>query len=400
MKTVLLLCLGWALWPLAASAQHHGHDAPPCRETGLHCATTATPTFAADGTIWLVWAAGGRVMAGHSPDFGRNFDRIVPVNQEPERIDTGPDARPKIVIDRSGRVIVAYAVFQDDRYNGRVLVSQLVDGSAAFSRAHPITGDATSQRFETLALDPDGNLFATWIDKRNATAAKAAGKPYAGAALAYSWSSDAGESFTPARIARDTVCECCRLGVAFIGGHRPVILFRNIFEPSTRDHAVLVFADAETPGPLHRVSLDDWQIEACPHHGPSLAVGQSGVVHAAWFTAGKARQGLFYARSSDGGEHFTMPAPIGDAARRPARPYLLASGHTVRLVWKEFDGEVTTVKQMTSVDDGASWSASVELAATGDASDHPLLIGNGVRSFLSWMTRAEGYRLLPLDDLR
>ena len=111
-------------------------------------------------------------------------------------------------------------------------------------------------------------------------------------------------------------------------------------------------------------------------------------------------QGLFYARSLDGGEHFTAPTPIGDPARRPARPYLLTSGHTVRLVWKEFDGEVTAIKQMTSTDDGASWSAPVELATTADASDHPLLVSSGTHSFLSWMTRAEGYRLLPLDDVQ
>ena len=95
-------------------------------------------------------------MAGHSQDLGRSFDQVVAVNQEAERIDSGPDARPKIVIDPGGRIIVAYAVFQDDRYNGRVMFSRSVDGGASFSRPRPITDDATSQRFETLALDPGG----------------------------------------------------------------------------------------------------------------------------------------------------------------------------------------------------------------------------------------------------
>jgi hypothetical protein len=400
MKKLCYFCAILALWSLTAAAQHQGHDPAPCQDTGLHCATAATPAFAADGTIWLVWAAGGRVMVGHSPDLGHSFDRTVAVNQAAERIDSGPDARPKIVIDPGGRVIVAYAVFQDDRYNGRVMVSRSIDGGATFSRPQPITDDATSQRFETLALDSEGKLFAAWIDKRNVPAAKAAGKPYAGAALAYSWSSDGGESFPPARIALDNICECCRLGVAFAGIGRPVILFRNIFQHNTRDHAVLVFTDAETPGRPYRVSIDDWQIEACPHQGPSLAIGETDIIHAAWFTAGKARQGLFYARSTDGGEHFTAPLPIGELGRRPARPYLLASGHTVRLVWKEFDGEVTTVKEITSADDGKAWSPPAELATTADASDHPLLVSDGGHAFLSWMTRAEGYRLFPLDDVR
>jgi hypothetical protein len=28
--------------------------------------------------------------------------------------------------------------------------------------------------------------------------------------------------------------------------------------------------------------------------------------------------------------------------------------------------------------------------------DHPLLVSDGKRAFLSWLTAAEGYRLLPL----
>src|SRR5215472_7789091 len=130
MKIVLGLCLSLAVWPLAASAQHQGHGPAPCQETALRCAATATPAFAADGSMWLVWAAGGRVMAGHSHDLGRSFDRITAVNRELERIDTGPDARPKVVVDRDGNVVVAYAVFKDDRYNGRVMVSRSIDSGA------------------------------------------------------------------------------------------------------------------------------------------------------------------------------------------------------------------------------------------------------------------------------
>jgi hypothetical protein len=76
----------------------------------------------------------------------------------------------------------------------------------------------------------------------------------------------------------------------------------------------------------------------------------------------------------------------------------LASGDTVSLVWKEFDGEVTVVKLMTSSDDGVSWSAPKELATTSDSSDHPLLLSDGRHSFLSWLTHAEGLRVIPLEN--
>jgi hypothetical protein len=89
--------------------------------------------------------------------------------------------------------------------------------------------------------------------------------------------------------------------------------------------------------------------------------------------------------------------PVGAADRRAERPYLLAERGRIWLVWKEFDGEGTNVRLMVSQDDGMSWSAPKTVASTNDASDHPLLIGEGKRPSLSWLTTAEGYRLLPLD---
>jgi hypothetical protein len=333
-------------------------------------------------------------MAAHSPDLGRSFAPPIPVTREPARIDNGPDARAKIAIDSAGRIHVAYAVFQDDRYNGRVYVARSVDGGASFSEPRPITDDSTSQRFEALAVDPSGDLFVAWLDKRNAAAARKQGKPYPGAALAFSWSSDGGVSFAPTRIAQDQTCECCRLAVGFAGPHRPVVAFRNIFDGTTRDHAVMTFVDPATPAPLNRVSTDNWKIDVCPHQGPSLAVS-GGTYHVVWFTDGQARQGVFYARSSDGGGHFSEPMALG-AGHRAERPAVMAMGSRVWLAWKEFDGEATTVKLMMSGDDGASWAAPQTIASTADASDHPLLVGDGHHAYLSWLTANEGYRLRPL----
>ena len=390
------------LWSGAAPAQQtHMHAAAaPCAGTELACANVATPAFGPDGSLWLIWGAGGKVMVARSGDLGKTFAPAVAVNPEPTKLDTGPDARPKIVVDEHGRIDIAYAVFQDERYNGRVYVSRSGDGGASFPAPRPITDDATSQRFETLALDPGGGLFAAWLDKRDAVAARQKGQNYPGAALAYAWADGEGDGFTGARIAVDDTCECCRLAVAFAGPHRPVVLFRDIFDLTTRDHAVVTFADAQTPGPVRRVSVDDWKTNVCPHQGPALAISAKGTYHAAWFTDGQARKGVFYARSLDGGASFTAPLAIGAPEHHAARPYLLATGNKVWLVWKEFDGTNTVVRAMMSSDDGATWSSPVVKAATADASDHPLLLARGGDAYLSWLTRVEGYRLLPLSDAK
>src|ERR1041384_2260659 len=378
----------------AASAQHQHSAPPPCAGTDIACATAATPAFAADGSLWLAWSAAGQVIAARSGDLGHSFAPAVAINPKPAKIDNGPDARAKIVIDPAGRIHVAYAVFQDERYNGRVYVSRSSDGGGSFAEPRPITDDATSQRFETLAVDPSGDLLFAWIDKRNAAAARGEGKSYPGAALAFAWTNDGGASVAPATIAQDQTCECCRLGVGFAGPHRPVIAFRNIFDGTTRDHAVMTFADATTPGPVRRISVDEWKTNVCPHQGPALGIAD-GVYHVAWFTNGQARQGVFYARSADGGASFAPPMAVG-AKDRAERPALLAQGHRVWLAWKEFDGQATRVKLIVSVDDGVNWGAAETVAATADASDHPLLLSDGRGVFLSWLTKKEGYRLLPL----
>lgn len=108
------------------------------------------------------------------------------------------------------------------------------------------------------------------------------------------------------------------------------------------------------------------------------------------------RKGLFYARSSDQGKTFSTPMPFGDHQAQAGHPHVLAQGENVFIVWKEFDGQRAAIYGMASQDQGSSWSKPVRVADTAGASDHPLLIGNGKRGFLSWNTAKEGWRLIDM----
>jgi hypothetical protein len=391
------LCAGTALAQMMQH-DHAGAAHPKCAGAGLACATQVTPTFAPDGTLWLAWATKSTVSVAHSRDLGHTFSAPVAVNPKPLDLDWGPDSRPTIAVDKAGRIFVAFARFRNTKFDGEVLFSRSLDGGKSFAPPVPITENTQSQRFQTLSLDANGSLFAAWLDKRDRVPAAAKGEKYVGAGLAFAWSTDHGATFSSARIARDDTCECCRLGVGFAGPGRPVVAFRNVFGGTVRDHAVMTFHDPQTPGEVRRISVDDWKTDACPHQGPTLAISPDGTYHVAWFTEGSVRQGLFYASSSDGGRSFTTPMPIGDPKRNPARPYLLAANDSLWLVWKEFDGESTTVLMMRSRDDGHTWSSPAVVARTDDASDHPLLVTDGGHVFLSWQTHAEGYRLIALEN--
>jgi len=333
---VIAAVMIWA--NVAVTEMAHNHGGTQCSDPDLTCASTVTPAFAPVGSLWITWAAAGRVSVARSLDLGRSFTPPVAVNREVLRLDSGPDERPKIAIDKTGRIAVAYAIFKDNAFNGQVLYTRSTDGGKTFAPSHPITSNPESQRFEAIAFDPEGSLFAAWLDKRNRVPAKERGETYIGAALAFAWSKDGGATYSETQLAQDHTCECCRLAVAFAGLSRPIVLFRNVFSGTVRDHAITTFSDPITPGPVYRVSVDDWAIDVCPHHGPSLARAPDGTYHATWFTDGRIRKGLFYARSTDAGRSFSEPMPIGRPDRNPSRPFVLATAHAVWMAWKEFDG--------------------------------------------------------------
>jgi len=398
------LCLNMTVLAQSEPApmQHHAQaDSKHCTGTGLECATAVTPAFDAHNNLWLAWVAGGAVSVAHSINLGRSFKGVTIVGSYGELMDSGADAKPQLAIDARGHAVLAYGVFKDKAYNAEVLISTSAsiwakDGPA-FTVPRSLSVDPASQRFPTLAFNPDGRLFVTWLDKRTVALARQNGQTQAGAALAYAWSDDAGKTFLADTIAEDHTCECCRLALAFDPERQPVIAYRAIFPEHERDHAVIRFGESGRALPAQRVAEDHWDIDGCPHHGPSVAVTTDGTIHAAWFTEGSARQGLFYARSTDHGQRFSGPKAIGNMAQRPGRATLLASGDSIRLAWKEFDGKRVLIKEQHSTDAGQHWSNERIIGETHHAADHPVLIAHGREAYLSWMTHDEGYQLIKLQ---
>lgn len=353
--------------------------------------------FDGDGRLWRVRSDGGHIVVERSDDLGASFGPAVRVNPEPEVIGTEGDNRPKIAIADDGAIYVSYTRLLDRPFSGDIRFSRSLDGGRTFSEPLTVNDDRDiiSHRFDSLIVGPGGEVHVVWIDRRDEVAARARGETYPGAALYHAVSTDRGETFAPNAKLADNSCECCRVALATGPDGVPRAFWRHIFSGNERDHALMALDARESP---RRITRDRWRIEACPHHGPALAVG-GGVHHFAWFTNGPEAQGLFYARSANGGEDVSPPMALGDVDARPSHPALIARDDEVFVAWREFDGEASAIRIMHSADRGESWSAPLTVARAVDASDHPLLIAdaNGRRVYLSWNALAEGYRLIPLE---
>jgi hypothetical protein len=189
---------------LAQMSHEHHQGRETCADLTFACAGTVTPAFAPDGALWVAARVNNQIFVAKSLDHGRSFSPPVVITPDAVTLDGDPDARPKIVVDRAGRVIVAYSTFRDKKFNGQLFYTRSIDGGKTFAAPQPITADAESQRFIAVAIDSDGSIFSAWLDKRNRAAAKEKGETYAGAGLAFAWSRDhaANERLKLSRIGR------------------------------------------------------------------------------------------------------------------------------------------------------------------------------------------------------
>ena len=360
----------------AGAADYHHYPAGG----GLYIATT----FAPDGKLWRVVPEKQAVYVDYSSDLGKTFSAPVQVNSEAQKIKVSGENRSSIAIDGAGQIFVMYAA--EGTQPSAVFTSVSTDNGQSFSAPTPVSDKAAEANTYQgqLAASPNGQVLAFWHDERDRLDWKQAGNAI------YSTSSQ-NQAFKPvAQKLADTLCDCCRIAAAFDTDGQPVWLARFIYPGSIRDQGLI-------KGQKNwRVTFDDWSIEACPEHGPALAISDTGRYHMVWFTQGIARQGIFYANSSDKGAHFTTPLPLGNAEKSPSHPDIIAQGSHVAVAWTEFDGSKTQLMVMQSPDGGQTWQAAKAIADSSAEADFPHLLQHQQTLYVSWNSKNEGYRLLAI----
>ena len=383
LRTVLLAAL---FWLGSASGQHHhaGHGAA---SAGRAAELGAMAAIDAQGILWAAHKEGGHVLVSRSGDFGRSWSNPTRVTVEAEGTDPSGEARPKVATGNDGELYVTWTRPLGKRHIGEIRFSRSIDGGQTFSK--PLTVHADRQEiahgFDAIAVNRSGQIFVAWIDARDRTAASAAqARDYRGAAVYFAVSDDRGASFRGDYKLAEHSCECCRIALSPRDDGSVLVLWRHVFAPNIRDHALAAMHPDGRAGAVQRATFDDWRIDACPHHGPSLAQDAQDRLHAVWFTQAPERSGVFYGRLRAGGVDAERRVG-GDAAEHAD---LALMGKRVAVAWKEFDGERSQLRAMVSEDGGDNWQERA-LAATSGASDQPRVLAWKDRFYVFWNTRNE-----------
>lgn len=390
-RLVLGLILGW----LVTGCATHQHSAPggDSANFGLHTEQTGlfvSAAFGPDGRLWRVAASKQHVYVDSSLDNGKTFSAPVMVNQESQRIKSSVENRPSIAVDSKNRIYVVYPA--EGRQPATVFFSASVDGGQHFAKPVPLSdkADEANTLQATIAISPRDKPYIFWHDDRDKVDYQQVGNSV------YYTTVEADATLAVSYKAADVLCECCRLSAAFDVDSEPVVFGRFVYAGGSRDHGLLKADHGSWRS--WRVTNDEWRIAACPEQGPIISIAENGDYHLAWLTQGENRKGLFYAHSSDHGQHISQPMPIGNLGKLPNRPAILSQGTRVDLAWNEFDGEKTQLLTMQSNDSGQTWSTPKLIAESASTADRPIfLLKQNSEAFLSWNVKAYGFKLIKLD---
>lgn len=161
----------------------------------------------------------------------------------------------------------------------RLLLATSTDAGATFTAPLAVhAADRPNPTFTGLAIGPGGALACTWLGDRDGFQ-----QPFAALRPAKA------DRFDPERAIHaggdgKGVCPCCPTAACFAPDGTLYVAYRDIRD-GYRDIAVCRLRPGQTAidGPF-AVVPSTWQVDACPHDGPSLAMAQ-GALHVVWMDA-------------------------------------------------------------------------------------------------------------------
>lgn len=343
----------------------------------------------ASGEIFLLSLKERNIWLQTSGDGGDSFDDAVRVN-DVDGVASHSENTPQMMV-RTMREF--YVLWTADAGNDRTALrlATSTDWGKSFGKSIVVDPSGTaSQSFYTLAVGPDGAIYAAWLDGRDRGQGKSGSS-----GLYIAKSTNRGQSFEKSVRVALNVCPCCRPSIAFTDAKTLHIGWRGVLDGDVRD----VFVATSTDGGATfitgtRVAEDNWQINGCPHSGPALAT-HNGRVLVAWRTVTGDRAHLYVASSSDNGAHFSAKVAADTNVLDANHPRLLTLGNSIGLVFQA--REATSQDEWSKYDiyfrqidaSGALTPLQKLKHAVGSATYPTLLFERPDHLFVAWTEGSE-----------
>ena len=343
----------------------------------------------ASGDLFLLRLKDRNLWLQTSSDGGDSFDEGIRVN-DGEEVASHAENTPLMIV-RSMREFYALWTAEDGHDHSSLRLATSTNWGRSFGKSIPVDPSGmASQSFYTLAVGPDGAVYAAWLDGRDRGQGKSGSS-----ALYVAKSTNRGQSFEKSVRVALNVCPCCRPSIAFTDAKTIHIGWRGVINDDVRDIFVGASTDGgATFGAPTRVAEDNWRISGCPHSGPSLAT-MGGKLFAAWRTVSGDRGRVYIASSGDNGAHFSAKVEADASLHDANHPHLLALEDSVGIVFQareasDQNGWGKLDIYFRQIDQDGSLSQPQRLGhAAGSATYPTLLFERPDHLFVAWTEGTE-----------
>jgi len=353
MKLIFQLLLILFISSILISCRQNKNEHIDIKAIGLESTDAINPYFTKDnkGNIVLCWTSKALSDSVYKLHYAV-YDSINHIFAAPiivstsTNLSTSPESMGKVAFKGDGTVIAMFGRAHESPENpfaGGVYYSVSTDNGQNWSTeqfVHSDTSKNVGHSFFDIATLKDGEIAAIWLDGRF-------GKSEKGSALFFSKTQGGNEFLKDTLLGKNT-CECCRTEILADDMGNIHIAYRNIAYPAgifgrqVRDMAYISSKDnGMTFSKPFPISNDNWEVEGCPHTGPSLAISNQ-QVHAVWFTAG-GETGLFYTSSMNLDSKFNQRTLLSSSGRHPQMAAL--ANDKIAIVYEDNLTQKTPMKE-------------------------------------------------------
>jgi hypothetical protein len=302
-----------------------------------------------------------------SNDGGDSFEPPVMISEANANVHSHGENSPNFAVGG----IEFYAIWEQSREQGGtdLMFARSLKFGRKFDKPFSLIDKTTpsTNGFSHLAVAPNGDIYAVWLDGRDTKTTTAPGT----LAVYLTKSTDKGTTFSKNIQVTPSACPCCRPTLAFGAKGEVFVSWRHVFAGNIRDIVVATSIDngASFNKPV-RVAVDNWQISGCPDTGAMMQV-KGNRLYITWHSESEGKNaGIRIAWSDDGGKTFAKP--------------LLASGKVLDTNHPTFslseDGRLLAVFQGRDAAEKEGWGAVrayvVEVNDNGTLSQPVAVTGN------------------------
>jgi hypothetical protein len=321
-----------------------------------------------------------------SNDGGDSFEPPVMISEANANVHSHGENSPTFAV----KGIEFYALWEQSREAGgtELMFARSLKFGRKFDKPIRLTDKPTASTngFSHLAVAPNGDIYAVWLDGRDTGTSSAPGT----LAVYMAKSTDKGATFGKNLQVTPSACPCCRPSLAFGATGEVFVSWRQVFADNIRDIVVATSVDNGTSfNKAVRVAVDNWQISGCPDTGAMMHM-KGKRLYITWHSEGTIA-GIRIAWSDDGGKSFARPMLASGKVLDTNHPVLSLSEDGRMLA--VFQGRDATEKEgwgalrayVVEVNDDGSISQPVAVTGNKKSILYPTIAAGTVgRVFVAW----------------